>query len=83
MEAMHLWWWEEDHAPGRTAEEARRWLSQQSGETEEDCGHLDEWVMVPDEEYMRDEGGSIAIPAETAAQFAQDMIERMPLRSAA
>jgi hypothetical protein len=81
METMHLWWWEEDHAPGRTAEEARRWLSEQSGEAEEDCGELDEWRMVPDGEYMREEDGSIPIPAETAAQVAQRMIERWPLRA--
>ena len=84
MEAMHLWWdGEGDLAPGRTAEEARLWMIQQSGLDADDVVPAEDWDQMPDDEYLRDEDGSIPIPAETCAQVAQAMIASMPLRSAA
>lgn len=81
--SKHLWYWQwgEGHAPGETAEDARRWLADTSGMPLEDCGESEEWVMVTDGAYMRDEDGSIPIPAETAAQYAESLARSNPVAS--
>ncbi|MBN1441678.1 MAG: hypothetical protein JXA90_03165 [Planctomycetes bacterium] len=77
-ETVHLWFNGYDLAPGRTEDEALRWLMQESGEDADSCDG-DGWRQWPDDEYLRDEDGSIPIPAETCAQMAQRMIDRWPL----
>lgn len=76
MDGLHLFWNGYDHAPGRTAEEAQQWLFQESGCDSEGDG----WQELPDDEYMRDEGGDITIPSQTCAQCAAAMLARSPLR---
>ena len=84
MEPVHLWWdGDETLAPGRTAEEASRWMMQVCGLGEDDVVPAEEWHRLPDDDYLRDEDGSIPIPAETCQQVAQAWIESTPLRSAA
>jgi hypothetical protein len=71
---LHLWWNGEDYAPGATAEEAQRWLTQESGELPEKCIGPRGWHQVPDDR-------SILIEEErTPQEIARGMLKRAPLR---
>ncbi len=73
-DTVHLWFNGYDLAPGRTEDEALRWLMQETGEDADNCDG-DGWRQWPDDEYLHDEDGSIPIPAQTCAQVAREMLE--------
>jgi hypothetical protein len=73
---LHLWWNGYDHAPGATAEDARRWLAAEY-QTTEDEAEGDGWQMVPDDAVMKDEDEPNA-PRETAEQFARFLASKPP-----